>query len=217
MIRRRAFLRRLGLSECGVAAVEFALILPILLTALLYGGEMAWYMMVQLRVSQVTLQVADNASRIGDTSTLTNRKIYEGDINDVMLGANLDGGKVLNLLANGRVIISSLQVDSSGRQVIQWQRCKGAKTATSTYGLQGELKPAGLGPTGQEVTAPANDAVIFVEVQYDYKPLITGALISNKTIKSTAAFNVRDSRDLTQVYQTSPAGTVASCSTYTAS
>lgn len=217
MTRRRAFLRRLGLSERGVAAVEFALILPILLTALLYGGEMAWYMMVQLRVSQVTLQVADNASRIGDTSTLTNRKIYEGDINDVMLGANLDGGKVLNLLANGRVIISSLQVDSSGRQVIQWQRCKGAKTATSTYGLQGELKPAGLGPTGQEVTAPANDAVIFVEVQYDYKPLITGALISNKTIKSTAAFNVRDSRDLTQVYQTSPAGTVASCSTYTAS
>lgn len=217
MIRRRAFLRRLGLSERGVAAVEFALILPILLTALLYGGEMAWYMMVQLRVSQVTLQVADNASRIGDTSTLTNRKIYEGDINDVMLGANLDGGKVLNLLANGRVIVSSLQVDSSGRQVIQWQRCKGAKTATSTYGLQGELKPAGLGPTGQEVTAPANDAVIFVEVQYDYKPLITGALISNKTIKSTAAFNVRDSRDLTQVYQTSPAGTVASCSTYTAS
>ncbi|MCW1403307.1 pilus assembly protein [Novosphingobium sp. MW5] len=199
-----------------MAAVEFALILPFLLTALLYGSEMAWYMMVQLRVSQATLQIADNASRIGDSSTLTNRKIYEGDVNDVMLGADLSGGKVLNLLANGRIIVSSLQVDSSGRQVIQWQRCKGAKNVASSYGVQGELKPTGLGPTGQEVTAPVGDAVIFVEVQYDYKPLISGALISNKTIKSTAAFNVRDSRDLTQVYQTSPAGTVASCSTFSA-
>lgn len=217
MKRLRRLLCRIGVSERGVAAVEFAVISPILLTALLYGGEMAWYMMVQLRVSQVTLQVADNASRIGDTSTLTNRKIYEGDVNDVMLGANLDGGKVLNLLANGRIIVSSLQVDSSGRQVIQWQRCKGAKNVASSYGLQGELKPTGIGPAGQEVTSPANDAVIFVEVQYDYKPLISSVLISNKTIKSTAAFNVRDSRDLTQIYQTSPAGTVASCSTFSAS
>lgn len=87
----------------------------------------------------------------------------------------------------------------------------------SSYGVQGDIKATGIGPAGQEVTAPTGDAVIFVEVIYDYKPLITGALISNKTIKSTAAFNVRDSRDLTQVYQTNPAATVASCSTYTAS
>lgn len=118
MKRLRRILRRIGMSERGVAAVEFALIAPILLTALLYGAEMAWYMMVQLRVSQVTLQVADNASRIGDTSTLTARKIYEGDINDVMLGAQLDGGNTLNLLSNARVIVSSLQVNSTGKQYI---------------------------------------------------------------------------------------------------
>lgn len=213
----RSLLRRIGISERGVAAVEFAIIMPILLTALLYGAEMAWYMMVHLRASQVALQVADNASRIGDTSTLTARKIYEGDINDVMLGAQLDGGNTLNLLANGRVIVSSLQVNSAGQQVIKWQRCKGAKNVTSSYGVQGDIKTGGMGPTGQEVTAPADDAVIFVELVYDYKPLISGALIANKTIRSTAAFNVRDSRDLTQIYQTTPAATVASCSTFTSS
>lgn len=217
MKRLKKILRRIGLSERGVAAVEFALITPILLTALLYGAEMAWYMMVNLRVSQVTLQVADNASRIGDTSTLTARKIYEGDINDVMLGAQLDGGNTLNLLSNARIFVSSLQVDSAGKQFIKWQRCKGLKNVASSYGVQGDIKSTGIGPAGQEVTAPTGDAVIFVEVIYDYKPLISGALISNKTIKSTAAFNVRDSRDLTQVYQTNPAGTVASCSTYTSS
>ncbi len=212
----RSFLFRLSLSERGVAAVEFAIIAPILLTSLLYGGEMAWYMMVQLRVSQVTLQVADNTSRIGDSSTLTNRKIYEGDINDVMMGANLDGGSTLNLLSNGRVIISSLEVNTSNQQFIKWQRCKGVKNVPSSYGIQGDIKTGGIGPTGQEVTAPTGDAVIFVEVVYDYKPLISGALIANKTIRSTAAFNVRDSRDLTQIYQTNPAGTVASCSTFSA-
>ncbi|MEJ6008995.1 TadE/TadG family type IV pilus assembly protein [Novosphingobium aquae] len=217
MTRLRSFLFWLRLSERGVAAVEFAIIAPILLTSLLYGGEMAWYMMVQLRVSQVTLQVADNASRIGDSSTLTNRKIYEGDINDVMMGANLDGGSTLNLLSNGRVIISSLEVNTSNQQFIKWQRCKGAKNVPSSYGIQGDIKTGGIGPTGQEVTAPTSDAVIFVEVIYDYKPLISGALFSNKTIKSTAAFNVRDSRDLTQIYQTNPVGIVASCSTFSAS
>ena len=210
-------MKRLGLSQRGVAAVEFALIAPVLMTSLVYGGEMAWYMMVNLRVSQVTLQVADNASRIGDTSTLTNRKIYEGDIHDVMNGANLDGGNTLNLLTNGRVIVSSLEVNSAGKQYIHWQRCKGAKNVASNHGVQGDLKPTGIGPAGQEVTAPVGDGVIFVEVIYDYKPLISGALISNKTIRSTAAFNVRDSRDLTQIYQTNPAGTVASCATFSAS
>lgn len=210
------FLRRIGVSERGVAAVEFALIAPILLTSLLYGGELAWYMLVNLRVSQVTLQVADNASRIGDTSSLTNRKIYEGDINDVMIGAQLDGGTTLNLLSNARVIVSSLEVNSAGKQYIHWQRCKGVKNVASSYGLEGDLKPTGIGPAGQEVTAPVGDGVIFVEVVYDYKPLISKAFISNTTIRSTAAFNVRDSRDLTQVYQTNPAGTVASCSTFSA-
>ncbi len=217
MKKLRPILNRIGISQRGVAAIEFALIAPILLTSLVYGGEMAWYMMVNLRVSQVTLQVADNASRIGDTSTLTNRKIYEGDIHDVMIGANLDGGNTLKLLTNGRVIVSSLQVNAANQQFIKWQRCKGVKNVTSSHGVEGNLKPTGIGPAGQEVTAPVGDAVIFVEVIYDYKPLISGALISNKTIRSTAAFNVRDSRDLTQIYQTNPAATVASCATFSAS
>lgn len=174
-------------------------------------------MMVNMRVSQVALQVADNASRIGDSSVLTNRKIYEGDINDVMIGAHLDGGTYLNLLSKGRVIVSSLEVDGGGKQYIHWQRCKGVKTVTSSYGVQGDIKTGGIGPTGQEVTALANDAVIFVEIQYDYTPLISSAFIKSSTIKATAAFNVRDSRDLSQIYQTNPAATVASCSTYTAS
>lgn len=219
MLRRRisGLLRRLGVSERGVAAVEFAIVTPFLLSAFLYGGELAWFMMVNMQVSQVALQVADNASRIGDSSVLTNRKIYEGDVHDVMIGAHLDGGPSIDLLTKGRVIISSLEVNSAGKQYIHWQRCKGLKAVTSSYGVQGDIKTGGIGPAGQEVTALTDDAVIFVEIQYDYTPLISSAFLKSTTIKATAAFNVRDSRDLSQIYQTSPAATVASCATYSAS
>lgn len=215
-LRLAGFLRRLRHARSGVAAIEFAMVLPFLMVAGIYGTELTWYMLVNMRVSQVALQVADNASRIGDTSTITDRKIYESDLNDVLLGANLDGGNMLKLLTNGRVIVSSLEVNPSNQQYIHWQRCKGLKSASSSYGVAGDIKASGIGPAGQQVTAEANDGVIFVEIIYTYQPLISGGFISNKTIKAIASFTVRDDRDLSQIYQTNPASTVASCSTFSA-
>jgi len=216
MNRMRTLMKALIRARSGVAALEFALILPFLTVAGLYGTELAWYMLVNMRVSQVAMQIADNASRIGDTSTLTNRKIYEADINDIMIGANFDGGNMLKLLSHGRVIVSSLEVDGSNNQYIHWQRCKGIKNVASSYGLSGDIKPTGMGPTGHQIIAMTGDAAIFVEVSYDYQPLVTAQFISNRTISAVASFNVRDSRDLTQIYQTSPAATVSSCSTFSA-
>ena len=120
MARLRPFLRSLARARSGVAAIEFALTLPFLTAAGLYGTELTWFMLVNMKVSQVAMQAADNASRIGDTSTLQNRKIYESDINDLMIGANLDGGAMIELLKNGRLIISSLEVDPNNRQYIHW-------------------------------------------------------------------------------------------------
>ena len=217
MARLRPFLSKLARARSGVAAIEFALTLPFLTAAGLYGTELTWFMLVNMKVSQVAMQAADNASRIGDTATLQNRKIYESDINDLMIGANLDGGTMVNLLTNGRVIISSLEVDPQSRQYIHWQRCKGLKNVVSSYGVAGDIKTAGMGPTGHEVTALAGDAVVFVEISYDYQPLVTGQFIQDRNIKAVASFNVRDSRDLTQIYQYTPAATVSSCSTFSAS
>lgn len=216
MKRPARLFRSILRARSGMAALEFALILPFLTIAGLYGTEMAWYMLVNMRASQVAMQVADNASRIGDTSTLTSRKIYESDINDIMIGANLDGGSMLNLLTNGRVIVSSLQVDASNNQFIKWQRCKGLKNVASSYGVAGDIKVGGMGPTGHKITAITGDAAIFVELVYDYQPLFSSRFITNKKITALASFNVRDSRDLTQIYQTNPASTVSSCSTFSA-
>lgn len=211
------FIRRLAASTSGVAMTEFALGAPFLLMAGLWGAEMANYALVNMRVSQLALQIADNASRIGDTSSLQNRKIYESDINDVIFGAQIQSGKALNLYDNGRVFISSVEVRSNGTtQYIHWQRCRGAKNVTSSYGVEGDNLPsAGIGPTGEEVAAQVGDAVIFVQVNYTYQPLITSKLITNRDIHAIASFTVRDSRDLTQIYQRNPMkpDPVQTCST----
>ena len=62
--------RRLAGNSSGTSATEFALALPLLLTAGLYGAETANLALVHMKVNQLAIHVADNASRIGDTSQI---------------------------------------------------------------------------------------------------------------------------------------------------
>ncbi len=208
--------RRLCESRSGVAMTELALSLPLLLSAGLWGVETANMAVTHMRVSQLTIHVADNASRVGDTSTLRDRKIYESDINDLLLGANIQGGKGLDFFAHGRIVISSLEVrpDTADTQYIHWQRCKGTLVEPSAYGNEGDTLPIGMGPPGEEISASPGSSVIFVQATYRYQPLIGMGFFQPTTIRSTSAFIVRDSRDLTQIYQRDPASPdpVARCS-----
>ena len=214
-------LRALWGDASGVALTEFALSLPLLLTAGLWGVETANLAVTTLRVNQVAMQIADNASRVGDTSTLQDRRIYESDISDLLLGSTLQAGKSIVLYSHGRVIVSSLEVvpGTNDQQYIHWQRCKGTKVYASSYGRQGDgisSSLPGMGPAGEEVMAQRGEAVIFVEVSYDYQPLVPGFFQDSRVISSTSAYTVRDSRDLTQIYQRNAGSPdpVASCTAY---
>jgi hypothetical protein len=217
----RAALRRLGVSRSGVAAIEFAISLPFLLGVGLMGLEVANRAVVQMQVSQLAVLVADNGSRIGDTSTLENRKIYESDINDLLRGAGLQGGHRIELFKHGRVIISSLEVvpGTEDQQYIHWQRCLGSKNHVSSYGEEGDGLNGdipGMGPPGKEVWAFADEAVIFVEIAYDYQSLVGETFGFSDEVHATASFTVRDDRDLSEIYQRNAGDPdpVASCSAY---
>ena len=209
-------LRRLIRARSGVAMIEFAMGAPFLLTAGLWGAEEANYALVNMKVSQLAEHLADNASRVGDTSTLQQRKIYENDINELIYGAQMQADK-LGLYDNGRVTISSLEVNGNGIQYIHWQRCRGAKSVVPVYGREGDtFGTTGMGPAGEEVIAQQGDAVIFVEIDYTYQPLISAKFMGSLDIHSIASFTVRDSRDLTDIYQRDPAAPdpVQRCSVY---
>lgn len=209
-------LRRLQRDRSGMALTEFALIMPFFLGVGLWGVELTNYSYTRERIGQLATRIADNGSRLGDYSQLQNRKVYESDVNDMLIGAGIQSGTQLDLFNNGRVIISSLEVNSSGQQYIHWQRCLGTKRVNSSYGVQGDIRTVGMGPTGSEVYAFDKEAVIFVEVKYDYKPLISATFVGTPTISSIATYTVRASRDLSQLFQTTPASPSMVCTKYTA-
>lgn len=209
--------RLLRRSTSGVALLEFAMVLPVFLTLSLTGAELTNYIITRMRISQVALHLADNSARIGSGTMLQAKKITETDINDLLTGAEYQSGE-LDLFANGRVIVSSLEPvatpNTTNRYKIGWQRCKGVKTTyTPQYGVFNQtsgLNMVGMGPTLRQVTAPDSGATMFVEVYYDYQPLVKTSLAPSIAIREVASMMVRDRRDMTQIYNTESA-TRATC------
>ena len=194
----RSLPRRLHIDASGMAMVEFALCLPFVVGVAMTAAELTNFTTVKMRMSQLALQVADNASRIGTGTVTSTTTISEAQINDMLTGAGYQGGK-LNVYPNGRVIVSSLETDpaNSGKYRIRWQRCRGSKVATSGYGAQGSNNLTGITMNGQLITAPSDTAVMVVEISYNYQPLISSTFAPATTLKETAAMVVRDNRDMT--------------------
>lgn len=225
LIRGRAALHALASDRSGVALIEFALVTPLLLVLGLGGMELANLAIVKMRLSQAAGGIADNASRIGDSDLLASPRIYERDINDLFIGLDIQAGRYINLFQHGRVVLSSLERNASDGQWIRWQRCKGRKPFESAYGLEGTgaigTAFPGMGSARTQVRAPATSAVMFVEIAYDYQPLIGGAFVtwlgSARELRTEAVFLVRGSRDIGGLYQHTPPAPVARCDVYSES
>jgi Flp pilus assembly protein TadG len=187
----------------GLATVEFALCLPVILTLGMYGTEIANLATSYAQISQLALSVADNASRLGQTDNSgVTPTITETDVNSIMFGA-LKQGASIDFQTKGRIILSSLEKDSiTGKQYIHWQRCRGNLAKTSAYGndtinngLVGAAL-AGMGPAAHKITAPTGMAVMYAEVYYNYTGLFGSLFVQNRQIRQEAAFLIRDDRNL---------------------
>ncbi len=196
----RRLARRLARDRSGVAMVEFAFTAPLVLGLGMMGTETAYLVLTHMQVSQVAVQAADNISRVGEQDVLVARQVFERDVNEALVGSEKLGQNI-GIFQQGRVIISSLQQNADGGQWIAWQRCRGAKVHDSSFGVEGDGAVgtgfAGMGEPGREITATPGTAVMFVEVSYDYDALTPFDLFDGRTISYTAAFNVRDARNLT--------------------
>jgi len=185
----------------GLAVTEFALALPVFLIMLVGGVEIANYMTVRMRVSQLALHVADNGARIGSGSQLQAQQISEAQINDMLVGTNMQA-RGLDFLNRAKIVVSSLEHDPAnpGRFRIAWQRCFGDEAHTPLYGRQFDNNLPGMGPAGNRITAMPDGATIFVEINYRYKPLLTSQQVTFGEFTDIAAMSVRDRRDLSQIY-----------------
>lgn len=205
-VRRASnFLGRLRRNQSGLALTEFALSIPIFTGLGMYGTETAYRAVAQMQVSQAALALADNASRIGQTgNTGVQPTVQDSQIVEALVGTRLQTDN-LDLLENGRVILSSLEVRTIGtgasarqQQYIRWQRCKGTRNFTSAYvsGINtSNAAFTGVGPT-RAVKAIEGSAVMYVEIQYAYQPLFGELFAEGVIINQEAAFTIRDDRNL---------------------
>lgn len=215
----------------GLALLEFAMAFPVLLALGMYGIDTANLALTNLKLNQVALNLADNASRVGVNSTLSVQQMREIDVNDILQGAKAQGASV-NLTTNGRVTLSSLERDKNNIQRIHWQRCIGLKTGAtyaSHYGTAaaadgttatGNAGPvsSGMGEAGSLVNAPldttATTGVMFVEINYRYTPMFSW-LSAPADMRYVASFIVRDPRDFTRLFNPTPTASISSCDKFT--
>ena len=193
-LRRGASLAgRLRRCESGLAFIEFAMALPVLVTLGLVGLETANLAMAHLRVSNIAMLTADNAARVRDS-------IDEANVIELITGAKMSGDSI-QFRQNGRIILSSVEPNQAGfngastGQWIRWQRCDGARNVASSYGPQGtgqtNASLQAVGPAGNQIAATSGTAIMLVEVVYDYQPLVSDTIFGERIIRYESAFNVR--------------------------
>lgn len=192
LIRIRRAMARLWRDCRATVMVEPAFAIPFLVLVGFAGLEIANLTLTKTRISQIGLSAADNASRIAFGSALSQPSIRE-IINEVFTGVE-EQAKGLNFATNGRIILSSLEQNADDGQWIHWQRCYGTLNVASEYGRQGTGETgtdfAGMGPAGKEVTAATGTAVMFVEIVYDYEPLLYGKALGKQRIGAAVVIEV---------------------------
>ena len=215
VLRNCRFARQLANRHDGLALVEFAYALPVLIILIFAGAELANLAIAHARVSAITSMIADGVARVRD-------RIDENDINDIITGAKYSG-ESLQLTSRGRIIISTLEDNASttnpvNDQIITWQRCKGVKSIAvgQTIGSEGTTLASGIGSSGDLIATPGNPIVV-VEIFYDYRPIMSDRWFGPLTIHYSSAFSVRDrSLQTLQNGQSLSGAAKATCGYYSA-
>lgn len=162
----------------GVAATEFALLLPVLLALVLGSYELSRFIILNQKLDHVAYTTADVIAQ--ETS------ITVAQINDTMSAA-AEMMDPYGFGADGIVIVSSVYQDPVDGPTVLWQVSGGGTYArASAIGDEGE--PAVL-PEG--FTLNDTDNVIVAEVFYNYVPTLTEEYFGSRENYKFAIFKPR--------------------------
>ncbi len=172
-------MRRFGEAQQGIAMVEFALALPVLMT-LFYGTiEVTRYVLITQKVEKLAHAVADMTAQSATATTAT--------LNQVMAAAS-DIMNPYEMNSNGRIMISSLyRAAGATDATVSWRHEGGGTlSATSTLGAVGSTP---VMPTAFAFEEREN--VIAGEVYYQFSPLISSQFFGTTTIYRIAFYKPR--------------------------
>jgi Flp pilus assembly protein TadG len=157
--RIRAAVDKCRRERRGVAAIEFAMIVPIMSVMFIGAVELSQAITVDRRVTQVASSTADLVAR-------AEKQISQTEIGDIMKV----GGYILEPYSQGPLEITLRNVTSSPASATttkqSWSCTYKGLDKTQSCGCSNTIKsiPPNL--------VTSNDSVVVAEVSYGYKPLI---------------------------------------------
>lgn len=155
----------LATRDEGAVAIEFAILVPLLVVILMGALEITRALDVQRKVERLTRTVADLVSR-GESQG----NLGANTFNDILVSSKLT---LSPLDSSGvKIVVSSIGIGPSGQGMTPWV-CSSSASSNATprnIGKAGSLKvPVGYQTEGMRY--------IFVEVEVPFKPLFGGSIL----------------------------------------
>ncbi|GAB2174511.1 TadE/TadG family type IV pilus assembly protein [Dongia sp. agr-C8] len=153
-------------DERGVTAIEFALVLPVVLLILLGCFEVPRYVLIVQKISRT-------ASGVADLVAQADEPLQKNQLTDIFAA-----GKVMmqpyNVETNGKIYVSSINNPGGAGLALTWQRNNGgtgpASKITSGTSLPVDLRPG------------SNEEVLAAEVYFTYQPIFSTLIYSGSTL-----------------------------------
>jgi Flp pilus assembly protein TadG len=177
MLNMIAKLRGFRRDEGGVSAVEFALLLPLMLTLYLGGVEVSQGVSIDRKVTLTARTVADLVAQVSS-------------INTAGLNSALDASTTVLSpypAAPAKITVSLITIDAQGVAKIGWSQSK-----------NGTAHGAGSVVTVPEALRVPNTSLVWGETSYTYKPAIGYVLSGSINLKDQIYMRPRLSDTITK-------------------
>lgn len=165
-------------SEEGIAYVEFALSVPLLLALFMGAVEVTRYIIIIQKLEKASVTVSDIVAQSSTMSSSQLAQLVEA-ANQVMAPYTFTN--------NGYVIISSVTKTGTNPPKVNWQ-----------YGGGGTwTQPSHVGVSGGSATwlpissLDDKENIIIAEVFYNYQPLMVGQVLQGQLIYKISTFKPR--------------------------
>lgn len=172
-------------DQRGVSAVEFALLLPVMLTLYLGGVEVTSAVSIDRKVTLVARTVAD---LVAQATTVTT-----ADLTDVLkastaVAAPYPAGPL-------KVTVSSIKIDTSKTAKVVWSSTLNGEARTPGQDVTTLIPQALRDPCATATTACT---LIWGEATYDYQPAIGYVITGKLTLSDKIFMKPRMSNEVTK-------------------
>jgi Flp pilus assembly protein TadG len=159
-------------DERGVTAIEFALVLPVVLLILLGCFEVPRFVLICQRIARTSSGVADLVAQADEPITAN-------QMNDIFTAAKIMM-QPYDIVANGRIYVSSINNPSGNGVTLTWQKNNGGTVSTaSKLGLAGSNPSTKIPAT---LVPGSNEEVLASEVYFNYTPVFSNLIYSGSQL-----------------------------------